>query len=457
MIATLGDVIETVVTTGNEFLGVFGGYEIYIPIILMLVFLAIGVPIAFSMAISGTLGLAFIFGLPRTRGVLTNVPHSETTVFVLTTIPLFVLMAELINESGLTTDVFYAGQRWLAHIPGGLAIATTLANGGFAVLSGSSSAAAASMSAIAVPEMQKLGYKDTISMGTVSAAGTFAVMLPPSIALIFYGVWTETSIGALFLAGIIPGGLTLIGYILVIRVWAHRDPSLIGEVRPEAYPLRERISTLGPIWPAGIIVIAVIGGIYSGVVTASEAGAVGAVGAFLVGVGVYGLRLNGLNDAFTRAARISVMIFFIIIGAVIFTRYMAFSGITREIIGLILAIPAGPWIIILLILAVYVMLGTFMDQIAVLILTLPVTFPLFVVELGYSPVWFGIILIKTVEIGLVTPPLGMNVYIASGVVDVDVRDAFRGAAAFLTADFVVLAIMLAFPGVVMYLPDLMMG
>lgn len=434
-----------------------GDIPMYLPIILMLILLAIGVPIAFSMAISGTVGLIYLIGIERTSGILRNVPHSETTLFVLTTIPLFVLMAELINESGLTEDVFVAGERWLAHIPGGLAIATTLANGGFAVLSGSSSAAAASMSSIAVPEMKKLDYKDTIAMGTVSAAGTFAVMLPPSIALIFYGVWTETSIGALFLAGIIPGALTLIGYIVVIRVWAHRDPELIGGVRENAYPLRERVSTLGPIWPAGIIVLAVIGGIYSGVVTVSEAGAAGAVGAFMVGVGIYGLRLGGLNEAFTRAARISVMIFFIIIGAVIFTRYMAFSGITREIINLITSIPAGPWIIILLILVVYVMLGTFMDQIAVLILTLPVTFPLFVIELGYSPVWFGIILIKTVEIGLVTPPLGMNVYIASGVVDVDVRDAFRGAAAFLTADFVVLALMLAFPGMVMYLPDLMMG
>lgn len=434
-----------------------GDIPMYLPIILMLILLAIGVPIAFSMAISGTVGLIYLIGIERTSGILRNVPHSETTLFVLTTIPLFVLMAELINESGLTEDVFVAGERWLAHIPGGLAIATTLANGGFAVLSGSSSAAAASMSSIAVPEMKKLDYKDTIAMGTVSAAGTFAVMLPPSIALIFYGVWTETSIGALFLAGIIPGALTLIGYIVVIRVWAHRDPELIGGVRENAYPLGERVSTLGPIWPAGIIVLAVIGGIYSGVVTVSEAGAAGAVGAFMVGVGIYGLRLGGLNEAFTRAARISVMIFFIIIGAVIFTRYMAFSGITREIINLITSIPAGPWIIILLILVVYVMLGTFMDQIAVLILTLPVTFPLFVIELGYSPVWFGIILIKTVEIGLVTPPLGMNVYIASGVVDVDVRDAFRGAAAFLIADFVVLALMLAFPGMVMYLPDLMMG
>ncbi len=430
---------------------------VYLPILLMLVLLAIGVPIAFSMAIAGTLGIYYLVGWQSTSGFLTSIPHNETTLFVLTTIPLFVLMAELINESGLTTDVFRAGERWLAHIPGGLAIATTIANGGFAVLSGSSSAVAASMSAIAVPEMKRYDYKDSLAMGTVSAAGTFAVMLPPSIALIFYGVWTETSIGALFLAGILPGALTLLGYIVVIRLWARHDEDLVGGVRDEPYPLRERLATLRPIWPAGIIVIGVLGGIYSGVVTVSEAGAAGAVSAMAVAVLIYGIRFEALNDAFTRASRISVMIFFIIIGAVLFTRYMALSGATRQVIGFITELPVGPWIVLLLILVVYVLLGTFMDQIAVLILTLPVTYPLFVVELGYSPVWFGIVLIKTVEIGLVTPPLGMNVYIAAGVVDVDVRDAFRGAAMFLIADFAVLALMIAFPDAVLYLPELMIS
>lgn len=430
---------------------------VFLPIVLMLVLLAIGVPIAFSMGISGTLGLFFLVGPGRARGILTNVPHAETTVFVLTTIPLFVLMAEVINESGLTEDVFTAGQRWLAHIPGGLAIATTIANGGFAVLSGSSSAAAASMSSIAVPEMRKFDYHDSLSMGTVSAAGTFAVMLPPSIALIFYGIWTETSIAGLFLGGVVPGLLTLIGYVAIIVAWTTSSDGVAGETRDQAHPLEDRLRSLVPIWPAAIIVVAVIGGIYSGIVTASEAGAVGAVGALFVGVGIYGMGIPGLNDAFTRAARISAMIFFIIMGAVIFTRYMAFTGLTNRIISAIAAIPAAPIVIVLLILAVYVFLGTFMDQIAVLILTLPVTYPLFVNELGYSSVWFGIVLIKTVEIGLVTPPLGMNVYIASSVVDVDVRDAFRGASVLLVADFVILALMLVSPDVVLWLPDLMMG
>lgn len=428
-----------------------GGLVIYFPIVLMLVLLAVGVPIAFSMAISGAVGLFFIFGQAQLVGTLTTVAHAETAVYVYTTIPMFILMAEFINESGLTREIFVAAQRWLGHVPGGLAIATTIANGGFAVLSGSSVAAAATMSSIAVPEMRKYGYEDTMSMGTVSAAGTFAAMLPPSLGLIVYGIWTRTSIGALFIAGIIPGLVTLVGYVLIILVWTGVDHDVAG--RRQSFEWRERFSSLGPIWPMAVIVVLVLGGIYSGAVTATEAGAVGAAGAFLVGVVAMGMRYAGVDDSVRRAARTSTMIFLIVIGAVIFTRYMAFSGLTEETLDTITGLPVGSLGIVILVLAIYVFLGTFMDQIAVLLLTVPITHPLFVNELGYSSIWFGIVLIKTVEIGLVSPPLGMNVYIASSQVDVDISDAFRGAAVFLIVDLVVLAAMVAFPGAVTWLPN----
>lgn len=428
------------------------GFILYVPLILMLVLLAVGVPVSISMAVPGVLGLYFLFGEAQLLGTLTTVAHAETAVYVYTTIPMFVLMAELINESGLTREIFNAAQKWLGGIPGGLAIATTIANGGFAVLSGSSVAAAATMSSIAVPEMRKYGYKDTLAMGTVSAAGTFAAMLPPSLTLIVYGVWTRTSIGGLFIAGIIPGVVTLLGYVVVILVWTQFDDEMGGE--RQSYGWRERFSSLSTVWPTAIIVILVLGGLYSGAVTATEAGAVGAAGAFLVGVTLIGMRWSGVNEAVQNAAETSAMLFFIVIGAVILTRYLAFSGVTTQIIDAILALPVGTLGIVLIVLAIYVFLGTFMDQIAVLILTIPITHPLFVTELGYSSIWFGIVLVKTVEIGLVSPPLGMNVYIASSQVDVDISDAFRGATVFLLVDFLVLAGMIAFPGVVTWLPNL---
>ncbi|MEY7851751.1 TRAP transporter large permease [Natrarchaeobius sp. A-rgal3] len=433
----------------------FGELLIYLPIVLMVALLAIGVPIAFSMAISGLLGLYFVFGAEQTTGTLSTVAHAETTVFLYTTIPMFILMAEFINESNLTEYIFDAGQKWLANIPGGLAIATTIANGGFAVLSGSSLAAAATMSSIAVPEMRKYGYKDTIAMGTVSAAGTFAAMLPPSLALIIYGVWTETSIAALFIAGVVPGVLTLAGYVVVILIWNSQDSDLTSG--RQSYSWNERFASLKPIWPTTIIVVLVLGGLYSGAVTATEAGAIGAAGAFLVAILILGMSMEETNDALARAARTTAMIFFIIIGAVIFTRYMAYTRLTQDIVNFINGLPVGVLGTVIILLTIYILLGTFMDQIAVLILTLPITFPLFVHEFGYSAVWFGIVLIKTVEIGLVTPPLGMNVYVASSTVDVDIGDAFRGASVFLTVDIVILAAMIAFPEMVMWLPDLMMG
>lgn len=431
----------------------FGEFTIYLPLVAMLALLAIGVPVAFSMAIPGALGLYFLFGEAQFTAILSTVAHNETAVYIYTTIPMFILMAEFINESGLTKEIFTAAQRWLGHVPGGLAIATTVANGGFAVLSGSSVAAAATMSSISVPEMRRYGYKDTMAMGTVSAAGTFAAMLPPSLTLIVYGIWTRTSIGALFIAGILPGLLTLLGYIVVILVWTKLDPDVAGE--RQSYSWGERFGSLKPIWPAVIIVTLVLGGLYTGAVTAVEAGAVGAAGAFLMGVVFVDMGIGDTNTAVREAAQTSTMIFFIVIGAVIFTSYMAFSGLTNELVSIISGLPIGGLGVVVLMLAIYVFLGTFMDQIAVLILTIPITYPLFVNQLGYSPIWFGIVLVKTVEIGLVTPPLGMNVYIAASQVDVDISDAFRGAAMFLIVDVILLAGLIAFPEIATWLPTVL--
>lgn len=415
-----------------------------LPVVLMLVLLMIGVPVAISLGFAGSIGLLLFFGPDQLLGILLTTPRAETAVYTLSVLPMFILLAEFISASGLTSDVFKAGQRWLSHIPGGLAMATTLANGGFAVLAGSSLASAATMSRIAVPEMRKYGYNDQLSIGTVTASGTFAIMLPPSVALIIYGIWTETSIGNLFLAGIVPGILTLVGYLFLILFWVSIDNDAAGEMR--SYSWKKRITSLQKVWPVGIIVLFVLGGIYSGAITVVEAGAVGAASALLVAI-TQRTDYSGLYTALDETVTTTSMIFLVIIGAVIFTRYLAFTGITAQIIGTITGLPVGELGTTLIVLAVIIFLGTFMNQIAILILLLPVLYPLFVTNFGYSPIWLGIIMIKSGEIGLVTPPLGMNIYVATSVVDVDINDAFRGAAPFIVIDLVILGILIAFPDI----------
>lgn len=425
-------------------------YLIYLPIVFMIVLLGAGIPVAYSMAIAGTIGLVWILGFQQSLGVLQSAPHTTVANFLLSAVPMFILMAEYLSESGLTEDIFAAANAWLGHIPGGLAMSTTLANGFMAALSGSSTAAAASMASISVPEMREYDYDERLSMGTVSASGTFAAMIPPSLALIIYGIYTETSIANLFIAGIIPGFLTVIGYFTIIFLWSSYNPEIVGGEIPTKAPLNERIFKLRPIWPALIIILLVLVGLYGGFVTATEAGALGALGTFIVGISVADLGSSGIVKATRRAANISGTIIIIVVGAKIFSYYLTVTQITQTIVSSIagLAVPAVTTLILLLI--IYIALGAIMDQIAILILTLPLTFPI-ILNLGYDPIWFGIILTKTVEIGLVTPPFGLNVYVSSGTVDADIMDSFAGAARFLIVDILILILLIIFPGIATFI------
>lgn len=426
--------------------------EILFPIGLLLVLLAIGVPVAFSLAIAGWIGLLTQVGVDSSMVIMRNVTYANVAFYLLSTIPMFILMAEFLNESELTALVFRAANRWLSGVKGGLAFATTVANGGMAALSGSSTATAATMARMAVPEMQKYGYDDRLSLGTVAAAGTFAVMIPPSLGLIIYGVMTETSIARLFIAGIVPGLLTVVGYGLTIYVWGAVNTEVIGD--QTGYTWDEKFASLKPIWPAVIVVLLVIGGLYLGVVTPTEAGALGALGTFVVAVTVGGMRLKGTKRALLRTAETTTMIFMIVIGAMIFGRWLAITGATRLLIDAVAALPVNRWIILVIVLAIYVLMGTLMDQLAILILTLPITFPL-ATSLGYNPIWFGILIAKTIEIGLVTPPLGLNVYVASGATDLDAEVGFKGAIRFIPIDIIIIFVLMLFPQLVLFLPDYM--
>lgn len=428
----------------------------YVPILILLALLILGVPVAWSLLLAGFVGLLYLSGFQSTEAILQIVLYGESMSYTFTTIPMFVLMAIVLGNSGITGDIFDAINHWTHRIPGGLAISTTIANGGFAALSGSSTAAAASLAKISVPEMQRHDYDDSLAIGTVAASGTFAMMFPPSIALIIYGIIVEESIASLFMAGILPGILTVLSYIALIVLWVTYRPS-VAPTATIVSSWRKKFELLLPLWPAMILVLLVLGGIYGGVVTPTEAGGLGAAGAIVISWLFYDLGVEDLVDASKETLQITAMIFMIILGALLFTRYLAITGVTRNLVGLIGALPINRWYVLVLILLVYVVLGMFMNQTSVLVLTLPVTFPLVVLGLGFDPIWFGILVIKAAEIGMITPPLGLNVYVATSVVNIDVNTAFKGALKFLVADLFILALIMAFPQLALWIPSAMGG
>jgi tripartite ATP-independent transporter DctM subunit len=416
-----------------------------IPLWILLILLVLGVPIAYTMLISGTLGVVLVVGSGPAEGLLAGAPRNPIS-FSFTTIPLFVLMAEFLSKSGLVKDVFKATQNWLGHIPGGLAIATAVANGGMAALSGSSTATVAAMSKLSYGEMKKYGYRDDLSLGTLSSAGTFAIMIPPSLGLIIYGLLTQNNIAVLFLAGIIPGILTLIGYTFVIIGWSYYDPDVAPKTEKASH--EERMASTRRVWPGLIVVILVLGGIYGGVMTASEAGAIGAASALLVTVLVYDMGVNDIYEAMVSTLEISGMVFMIFVGALIFGLYLTVTQLPQKLILYIETLPLTALQILLIIIFLYILMGAFLDQLAILLITLPITYPLVVNGLGFGPIWFGIIIVKTIEIGLITPPIGMNVYIAAGAVDADIVDGFKGSARFIGIDLLIIALLIVYPGIV---------
>lgn len=424
------------------------GVEILIPVVFLLILIMIGVPVAFSMLIAGSFGLVWLIGYGPTAGLMPGIFYGKIANYILTTIPMFILMAEFLKEARLTEDLYVAMEAFVGHIRGGLAISTTLANGVMAALTGSSTATVASLASIAVPEMRKYGYDDRLSVGTVAAAGSFAIMIPPSLSLIIIGILTEQSIGNLFIAGIIPGALTVIGYSLVILIWATINKSIDGEGKGVASTWRERSNAVSTVWPALILIVLVLGGIYSGAMTPTEAGGVGAFGAFLLLVLFRDGHLTEIIEGARNAVELSTMIFFILLGAYVFSAYMGATGLTDMLLNTVIGSPLPPIAVLLLVLAIYVMLGTMMSQLAILVLTIPVTYPLLVEGFGYSPIWYGIVIVKTVEIGLVTPPLGLNIYVATSTIDVSASTAFDGAVKFLLADIGVLLTIIAFPDIV---------
>lgn len=423
-----------------------------LPMLGLFVFLLIGVPVGFSLAIAGVLGLWMNGGWELVEGIVQTTPYASAASFVLTSIPMFILMAEFATNSGMTEKTFRACNRWIGHLPGGLAIATVIASTGLAAIAGSSTASAASMAKTAVGEMVKYKYKTGFAVGVVSVAGTLAIMIPPSITLIIYGILTEVPIGPLLIAGIVPGVLTAIGYILSIIYWAKKWPE--DAPRVERFSMKEKMGSLHGIWPMMLLIVFMIAAIYSGAVTPTEAGAVGAFVTLLIGLFLSSLRVGGIKDALSRTAQSTCMIFMIIIGAMIFGYFITNIQLTQSILGYIAGLPVSPYVIMGIIVVIYLILGTFMDQLAILFLTIPITYPISQ-SLGFDPIWFGIIVTKTAEIGLITPPLGMNVFITANVAKVPISEAFQGVSRLLVVELILLVILFFVPALSTWLPQMM--
>ena len=350
-----------------------------------------------------------------------------------------------------------ACDRLLRGIRGGLAIACVLAGAVLAAASGSSTASVATMVRSAFPTMKKLGYEQGFAIGTISIAGTLAIMIPPSIAMVVYGIITEELIGRLFMAGFIPGFLTAVGYILTIWFCVWRNPKLVPDrerARAQGDDEIVGLQQQGRIWPVGILILIVLGCLYSGVATPTEVGAIGASGALLISVAMRRMTLRGLIDAVGNTARTTAMIVTIIFGAIIFGYFMAFTQATNTILTWISESGLPPLAVLIAVMVVYILLGMIMDQFAIIVLTVPVTYAL-MKGLGYDGIWYGILIVKTAEIGLVTPPVGLNVFIASAASGVPPGEGFRGVAPFVITEIIILAILIAFPQISLFLPNLL--
>ncbi len=419
-----------------------------------LIFLvALGVRVYLAAALVGLLGLVAIRGWGVGSSIVGSLPFADTASYPLSVLPMFILIGYFAFYAGLTKGIFHAARQWLGFLPGGIAIATVFASAGFGALSGASTASAAVFARIAIPEMLDYGYDRRLAAGVVAAAGTLAALIPPSSILVIYGLFVEESVGKLLLAGVLPGLLSAVVYAAVTMVRVTLQPG--HERRVTGVTWADRFRALPPTSGMFVAVAIIIGGIYTGVMTPTEAGACGAMVVFAIGVVRGRIRRAEILTHSVETLRLTVMIFAMIWSVLIFARFLAFTGAPHALTSWIVSLPVPPLLILLFILFGYLILGMFMDSIGMLMLTLPVVFPT-IIALGYDPIWFGIILVKMVEIGLCTPPVGLNCFAVSGACpDIPLHDVFRGVGPYVIADLIVVGLLIAFPTIALILPTMM--
>lgn len=411
------------------------------------------VPVGFVMALVGLVGFSFLVSWDAALHLMAQDFTSVFGSYNLTVIPLFVLMGQLAHHSGMSGRLFHAAYRFFGSLPGGLAVATIGACAGFSAICGSTSATAATMAAVALPEMKKYNYDPSLATGVVAAGGSLGILIPPSTIFIVYGVMTEQSVGKLFLAGVMPGILMTILFIATVFIWTWNRPEL---AMPGArFSLREKIASLTGVVETLILFVAVMGGLFSGVFTPTEAAAVGAFGTLLIAVAGRHLSWNGFVQSLVETTRVTCMILVIVAGATVFGHFLAVTRIPFDVGTWVMGLQIHPWAVMSLILLVYLLLGCLMDSLAMIMLTIPIFFPV-ITSLGFDPIWFGVIIVLVTGMGIITPPVGINVYVVAGVArDVPLHTIFRGAVKLLAAQIVTAALLVLFPQIALWLPQLM--
>ncbi len=411
------------------------------------------IPLAVAMAIAGVVGMGLMRGWGPAFASTSQVIFETGFHYVLSVIPLFVLMGNFVARAGMAKELFNAANSFVGHRRGGLAMASIIASGGFGSICGSSIATAATMTRVAYPEMKSHGYKDTLATGAIAAGGTLGILIPPSTILVIYGIITETDIGKLFIAGILPGLVAIACLCLGVVFVAWRDP----EAGPpaEKFTWAQRLQAIRGIWGVALLFALVIGGIYGGVFTATEGAGVGAAGAFGFALLRGSLTPRVLFDVLIESARTTAMLFTILIAAMIFTNFINFTSMPGDLRDFILQFSPHPILVVVMMMGIYLALGMVMEELAIVLLTIPVFFPV-ITGLGFDAVWFGILIVTIVEIGLISPPVGLNLFVINSLLpDVKLGAIYRGVWPFVAADVLRLAILIAFPAIALWLPSLM--
>jgi C4-dicarboxylate transporter, DctM subunit len=410
------------------------------------------VPVGMAMGLVGVAGFGALAGFGPALKLIAQTSMRTVTDYTFGVIPMFLLMSAFVSTSGMSRELFRAANVFLGHLRGGLGFATIAACAGFAAISGSSVATAATFSTIAYPEMRRHGYPQSFATGTIAAGGTLGAMFPPSTVLVVYGIITEQDIGKLFTAGILPGLLAVAMYmatiLIITRVW----PAFVPEGPRASW--KDRFDALLGVWAPLLLFIFVIGGLYGGLFTPTEAGGVGAGGAFIIGMLRGRLSRSGILQSLLHATRTAAAIFTVLIGALLFGYFLTITGTPQKVSAFLAGLGLGRYGVLALIMVMYLILGCLMDAMAMIILTVPIIFPI-VTGLGFDPIWFGIIIVMTVELGLIHPPVGMNVFVIKSVIgDVGFMTIFRGVLPFIATDLLRLLILIAFPIIATWLPSL---
>lgn len=427
----------------------FGGLAV------LVLLMAMRFPIGIALGLVSLAGMAILRGPSAAMAALAGLPFEFAASWSLSAVPMFLLMGAIAFHTGLTASLFSAARKWLSFLPGGLAVATNFASAGFAAVSGSSLATAAAMGRIAIPEMLRAKYEPGLATAVVAASGTLGSLIPPSILFVLYGIFTDQPIGKLLIAGILPGLLTAFVYAALIIGRCSLNPAL-APVPDQQFSMAERLAELRKVWPVPALILAVAGSLYSGLATTTEAAAVGAFMAFVVARVQRKLTWRAFVDSVSESLVSTASIFFVAIGAVLLTRFLAVSGVPVYLANLMGSWALDPMLVVLGASLVYLFLGMFLDPVGLMLITLPVLLPMFR-ALNLDLIWIGVLVVKYLEIGLLTPPVGLNAYVVSGVVgkEVPLSVIFRGLVWFLAAEAVIMALLIGFPQISLYLPGLM--